>query len=239
MMFLIIYLEVFVVRPVKWLIGSRRTYFQQGPTTVSLAWKAVGNSTEKNLCVSAERVLGFNPGAVIEVNQGILRRRSAIHHSKWWRLNQVVYGWMDNTDRIGITLCDEQGVSVEAALRLINSYPSLQAMLDRIVQLEIELETTNARNRELERSLEAANERRTEWMSATCALRLLIRENKRLYRAPSAMHLLKCLEAILDWAMFSQEPFADAPKMATWKARFPGYFRPGERDGAILYHPLR
>ncbi|MDP3697551.1 MAG: hypothetical protein Q8R55_06080 [Candidatus Taylorbacteria bacterium] len=136
---------------------------------------------------------------VIEISHGFLRRRSAIYGP--YRLH-----WRMVEDKPMICLADRKGLSVEAALRLINTYPSLQAMLDRINELEQELKT--------------ANSVRQDWNAATYVLLRIIQADRQFYRSKSSEHIRECLEIVREWQKHREsEPSSD--KIMVWRKVFP------------------
>ena len=127
---------------------------------------------------------------------------------------------------------------VSDAVHFINTYPSLQAMLDRIAELEIQnaqmkdqnklhgeqLEVKNSRITELERELAVAKNLQEEWLSGVGALSLEIDTDRQRYRSPAAAHIRECLKVIIDWAEKYQKPFIPVipvDKVMAWMRRFP------------------
>lgn len=113
-----------------WLDGSRTTHYLRNPNSPK---QSEVKTTEQKLRIAAERIVGFNPGIRIEINQGSFRRRSRIYGQSYppnWEITEVYWGGdsIELTGRIKL--------SIEKALRMVNAYSSLQAMLDRIAELE-------------------------------------------------------------------------------------------------------
>ena len=73
-------------------------------------------------------------------------------------------------------------VLAKTAIQIFGSYPSLQAMLDRIT--------------ELERELESANKRRQEWGAGIKAILQIVQLDRPRYRSKAAWHIRQCLESI-------------------------------------------
>ena len=106
-----------------WLKGSRKIYF------IDLSGNVRSDSG------SFSYILDWAKGTVIETSHGFLRWRSAIY-------GEAEQNWRVTSDRAWpntlrwVYLKERRGLRIEDALLLINTYPSLQAMLDRIAELE-------------------------------------------------------------------------------------------------------
>lgn len=172
-----------------WLNGSRITYYQQ--------YRGYGlniDSTSSKLRTKAQRKWAGSicDGSVIEINRGLFRRQSAIYnhdvtHDGIWVPFGIPHHWsiakdwpIENVDQVSLT--DTRGLPIETALRMINTYPSLQAMLDRITELESDLGE--------------ARERLCFWHSGAQALLEIIRKDKQRYRSPVAQKIRHCLEGL-------------------------------------------
>jgi len=84
-------------------------------------------------------------GPVLEVNHGFWRRRSAIYGSGWrWKIWRTNYSRKKSAGEF-VHLFDVWGLTPETALRLVNRYESLEAMLNRIAELELQLEASEER----------------------------------------------------------------------------------------------
>ncbi len=110
----------------RWLKGSRITYFfPAGKREISRTSFPCRRDEDRQ----------YIHGSVIEFNYGFFRWQSAIHGpaAKNWKIAgtyQAMNGWDC------VELQDRLSIPVETALRIVNTYPSLQAMLDRIAELE-------------------------------------------------------------------------------------------------------
>src|SRR3989338_9005150 len=166
-----------------WLKGSRTTYY--------LSESGFVKSSTKKLRTPAGRVgidMNFSNQGVIEISRGGFRPSSAIYgdyHLGPWGIAKVSMGcnsqggfgadWVDLRDRASLP--------VEMALRLINTYPSLQVMLHRIAELESQLK-------------ESDRQRKKRWAGIKTVL-TLINVDRNKYRSKTSEQIRKWLE-ILD-----------------------------------------
>ena len=155
-----------------WLKGSRMNFF-------------VSSTGDLVSCSSGS---GTSAHPVVEISRGPFRRRNAFYgkNSDNWKV--AVGHWYVNS----IELQDRRGLPVKTALELVKRYPSLQAMLDQIA--------------ELEKELASANKRRQEWGAAIKAVLQVIQLDRPRYRSKAAWHIRKCLESIEGSAVFHKEP---------------------------------
>ncbi len=102
----------------RWLKGSRMSFF------------LLPSSGNLEFCKLNMR--GAISHSVIELCRGPFRRRSTLYglNSENWKV--AVGHWDVNS----IELQDRKGLPTKTALKLVNKYSSLQAMLDRIAELE-------------------------------------------------------------------------------------------------------
>lgn len=160
----------------RWLKGSRKLYYLY----------------DDELKISELSARGFddprmsNPQSVVEINRSPFRRRSAIY-------GEAANNWRVIGDRAWpntlrwVYLKDLRGLRIEDALQLINTYPSLQAMLDRIAELELRptrLELQNA-----EDNLFLANERKVQAVAALQALNIKILDGKQRFRSQTSKEI--------------------------------------------------
>ena len=120
----------------RWLRGSRTTFYL---LSTNYHW-----TTKDRLRKYVDR--GKYPtviGQVIEISQGLFRRRSGIYGPN--PCDWKVYASSPRMIYDLVFLRDTKGLSAETALRVVNQYPSLQAMLDRIAELELQLEASEER----------------------------------------------------------------------------------------------
>lgn len=112
-----------------WLKGSRTSYF------LNLA-----RSLEFGSGSARPDMYGIS-SSVIEVNRGLFRRNK-IHElgHTYWQITAVSPKESGNPL---VDLQDSKGLRMDEALQVVSHYPSLQAMLDRIAELERTLENAN------------------------------------------------------------------------------------------------
>lgn len=157
----------------RWLKGSRVTYYIYESGFVK--------STTKKLRTPADRIgINMKPKnqGVIEINQGWFRPPSTIYgdfHIGPWEITKAWrFGRGDDCECVNIT--DTRGLRVDTASGMINTYPSLQAMLDRIAELEKEHQVL---------------------VEGAVALRLRILGDKQRFRSPAVQQVREYLEMIL------------------------------------------
>jgi len=195
----------------RWLKGSRMSHYL---TTTPGYEKVYTTHPGYKLRTEGQRrsFYKIKLGSIIEISHGFLRRRSAIYGeaAKNWRVTSD-RAW-PNTLR-WVYLKDKRGMRIEDALPLINIYPSLQAMLDRIAELEKELRSTeasleNRNNRvlELEKDLAHAEDKRKQWWATIKAVLCIINEDKPRYRSTPAKHIREYLESVDEVAQDLGEP---------------------------------
>ncbi len=129
----------------RWLKGSRKSYYLSNKFEIETDKELLGSLTTRS-----EFGIG---GSIIEISRGPFRRRSAIYGpaAKNWKIDGDWFNsFVDLQHGYCVSLIDNHGLPIEQALRLINTYPSLQAMLDRIANLEAEL--LHARSKVAERA---------------------------------------------------------------------------------------
>lgn len=129
----------------RWLKGSRKRYYlsPEGVLRFRPVTYFLGSITDLNEIEIAKGPFRFR-----------LRRAICGLASKSW---QLVQANLNDGGGGVIELRDKQGVVLEDALRLINTYPSLQAMLDRIAELDKKLVQERNRCHENTAVLEALN----------------------------------------------------------------------------------
>lgn len=196
----------------RWLKGSRKTYYL-GTRDISPLRST--DFTPEELARIADPGVLAEP--VIEISRGLFRRRSAVYGKAQW---QIQKDWHEfGLDPVGadrVSLTDTRGLLVETALQLINTYSSLQAMLDRIAELEsrpTRLELQNA-----EDNLFLANERQQELAAAIIALREQILSDRQRYRGVVPQELRHDLQLILNEVNISVS--ATDSRLKTWSERF-------------------
>ena len=141
----------------------------------------------------------------------IVRRPSGlfggIFGTRWypqtWRIQKVWSGVAPKSPGDWVSLTDTQGLHVTDALRLVNTYPSLQAMLDRIA--------------ELEKNLKVANTRRVELRAMVRALLEVIQGDRQKYRSQAAQHIRVFLEEVEAQATMMNEPNPSIDQIEFWK----------------------
>jgi len=158
-----------------------------------------------------EAILFSVPGAILLM--------FLLHRGEFWRRRSAIYGsgsmhWrivrttQDIPDVAGVPnvdwveLKDQQGLPVETALRLINTYPSLQAMLDRIAEIEKGLATSQLR--------------RQESFAAMLALRQIIANDKQRYKSPAAKNIASYVEIVIRKARENGEPEPSESQILDW-----------------------
>ncbi len=130
----------------RWLKGSRVSYYFESGYHGSLGLFAQ-NQTAK-IREAGQRALLLVSGFAIEISRGPWRRPSAIYGEgpRFWT---IVQDWQSNGVD-WVRLEDMRGLRVKTALQMINRYPSLEALVDRIAELERELANTNYQLKESE-----------------------------------------------------------------------------------------
>ena len=181
----------------RWLKGFRKIYYRQHHPCYGL---------QVYSCPNRLRAIDWScvDGSVIEINRGPFRRRSAIYGpaADFWR---IAGSW--HRERTGDWVRLEQvlqGLKVEVALQFINTYPSLQAMLDRIDELGRERLDDKAKIQELS--------------AAICALYKQIISDRQRYRGAVALELRHDLETIINEANVSAS--SKWTFFETWEKRF-------------------
>src|SRR3989344_3066172 len=138
----------------RWLKGSRRI--------VPLLFDRDGKLASSNTKIGLLALQNSYP--IIEISRGPFRCRSTLYgkNSKNWK---IARDWfdpiLDAFHGDWVSLMDDRGLPIEQALQLINTYPSLQAMLDRIANLEKELGHARFKVTERAASLQALNQKLT------------------------------------------------------------------------------
>ena len=135
----------------------------------------------------------------------IVRRPSGlfggIFGTRWypqtWRIQKVWSGVAPKSPGDWVSLTDTQGLHVTDALRLVNTYPSLQAMLDRIA--------------EIENQLSQANEHRQELNIGIQAVLNFINSDRQKFRSPTNQRVRELLEEVR-----RGEPEVDKDKVFSW-----------------------
>lgn len=184
----------------RWLKGSRKTHYLRNPDNPN---QSEVLTTEQKLRIGAERIVGFNPGIHIEISRGPFRKSSQIYgRGQFWMITQ---DWRDsNTDWVRME--DTRGVRVGTALRMVNQYPSLEALIDRIAELERDLD-------------DACNEQE-EWFAPIVALHQVILEDKQRYRSPAARRIRAYLEEVISLSDLRLIPRPSDKKVSAWKGTF-------------------
>ena len=172
----------------RWLKGSRMSFYLR--------------LSDNGLEYQSLNMRGSIQYPIIELSRGLFRRRSALYgrNSENWKV--AVGHWEVNS----IKLQDKKGVSVKTALELADKYPSLQAMLDRIA--------------ELEKELQIANKRRAESRAAFQALRDIINADRQKYRSSAAQHIREFIEQVDVQATMMNEPNPSEEQVEVWKRTF-------------------
>jgi len=191
----------------KWFKGSRTSYFVSRDNssgcpkgTVIHTWWKLRTLKERLLYCNGKNEEG--DWSVIEISRGPFRRRSAIYGpaAKNWRI-AAIYRIMIEVDCI--ELQGGLNLPVNKAVQLINTYSSLQVMLDRIA--------------ELERELSVANMRRTELRAALKALLEVVDADRQKYRSRAAQHIRQFLEEVDVQATMMNEPNPSKDQIESWK----------------------
>lgn len=189
----------------RWFKGSTETYyFVPG----NCGWSIPADSpVQKSTLFDADKLIRLHcvKGAAIEINRGPLRRKSQVHASI---INRVAWliarDWkVGNTD--WVRLEDTRGVPVEVALRMINQYTSLQAILDRI--------------NELEQQLMASERQRHDKLAGIKAILRLIEADRNRYRSKTSERIRKWLED-LDRSVDSGESQPSSNRIRDWETKF-------------------
>ncbi|MBI2062563.1 MAG: hypothetical protein HYT64_02655 [Candidatus Yanofskybacteria bacterium] len=194
---------------VKWLKGSRKTYYL-GSRDISPLRST--NTTLEELTRIADP--GVITESMIEISRGPFRRRSAIYGSaaKNWKL---VGSWLDHEGGGVVELQDTFGITLGNVLRLINTYPSLQAMLN-------ENDSQKKRIAELEKELSETRESFSNLHADVEAVIKVVKNDKQKYRAPAAQRIQHCLEEI---CLHSKAPKPDLAIVDYCAACFKGRFK--------------
>ena len=129
--FVVLVLMVIFIDAMRGFNGSARVFRWLKGSRVSFYLRASDGGLEYQSC----NMRGAISVPVIELSRGPFRRQSALYgrNSENWKI--AVGHWNVNS----IELQDRKGIPVKTALKLVNDFPSLQAMLDRIANLEEEL----------------------------------------------------------------------------------------------------
>jgi len=159
-----------------WLKGTRVSYF--------LTYGKLRCDGRAFRTRNARAGYVIDDGTLIEISRGLFRRRSAIYGFDTGNWEIVRDAYLNGAVPPGdyVWLGDRESLSVETALRLINTYPSLQAMLDRIDELEKDLSETRESFLNLHADIEAIIK--------------LVKTDKQGYRAPAAQRMQYCLEQV-------------------------------------------
>lgn len=165
-----------IVQFYHWLKGSRKSYYFG-------ANQRVVDSSE-NFRESIR--------PVIEINRGLFRRRSAIYGSgpRHWQVADVSVG-RDGTN--WIELQERRGLVVGRALELINTYPSLQAMLDRIAELEKAGAEQKMRITKIEKERDEQRFVRRSLEFGVSALLKKIEADRQRFRSEPSKRIKQCL----------------------------------------------
>jgi len=150
----------------------------------------------------------------IRIIRGPFRRRSVIHGiaSSYW---QIAGEWERELCGQRISLKSSYGLPVETALKLINTYPSLQAMIDRIAELESR--PTQLEMQTVKDNLFLANERRQEWSDGVAAILSLTDKDRQRYRSKAAENIRKRLEYLNNWQVAHSEIKPTEQGVRTWE----------------------
>ncbi len=181
----------------RWLKGSRINYH----------WKngAVETSTHEPDNRSWPYVWSWCYPTIEFVRKPFRRLSVSLHGSRWyppeWRIGRPA-GRKHVSDTVSLT----SNVLAKTAIQIFGSYPSLQAMLDRIT--------------ELERELESANKRRQEWGAGIKAILQIVQLDRPRYRSKAAWHIRQCLESIEGSAVFLKEPEPTEEMISRWRSIF-------------------
>lgn len=174
-----------ITRFFRWLKGSRKTYFFLERNS---AGKEI-ESSKATFRTQSERKYAVDPArdSVTEITRGLFRRRSAIYGNtanSWL----IVRDWFDPIpDALRgdwVSLADARGLPVKEALEVVNRYPSFQAMLKQIAELEKGHLGDEAKIRELS--------------AAIVALREQILSDRQRYRGVVALELRHDLETVIN-----------------------------------------
>lgn len=167
----------------RWLKGSRKIYFWIDNKEIGSCRNRPTESCQRNF---------------VEINRGPLRRRSGIYGpaAENWEVEPLGTGDL-------ICLSSKEVNHPIDALRLINTYPSFQAMLNRIAELEGKLET--------------ANSRRQDMLAAFYTLRQIMVADKQRFRSPAAQNIAKSVSRVISLARQTQEPEPSEIQIVYWK----------------------
>ena len=187
----------------RWLKGSRTTYYFQRQTNLKgLKSKVYQTSAKLRTDNDLQDFCHHNGydvvGLRLELNQGVFRQRSAIYGGGLWAILRYYHGGFFNR----VFLKDEEGLIEEDTLQFINTYPSLQAVLNRI--------------EELEKQLVRAEDRRQEWFAALEALRRIIESDRQRYRSSAAGTIRSYIGSVQRAAKSEGEPEPHKEKVNSW-----------------------
>ena len=169
----------------RWLKGSRASYYMiEGRNIV----ESTPYSLRTRPVWPVLPVFKYITGSVVEVNRGPFRRRSAIYGDAAgnWEVVEVNSGSYTRVGLRDLTM----SLPVESALRLINTYPSLQAMLDEIERQKNQIV-------ELEKQLEFAEKDKKEWTVKLRKLVAKIIKDKQRFRSQAVQEIRESLEGVL------------------------------------------
>ncbi len=194
----------------RWLKGNRITYYFQRQTNLKGLKSEVYQTsaklrTDNDLQDFCHRNGYDVVGLRLELNQGVFRQRSAIYGGgvpMRWKITRTGKDISDvagNPDVDWVKLNDCQGLPVETALQLINTYPSLQAMLDRIEELE---------------------KASVEPLAALRALDNKMLDDKRRFRSPAAKEIHANIRFALREIFVSGITSNPTKPVAVWMERF-------------------
>lgn len=168
-----------IVQFYHWLKGSRKLYTIRHDSLYECMW-------------------GDLPwaGNIIEFISHPFFPKAILHGkaSKDWRVGKVSLGLDAPYLRFGagrINLVDRNNLSIEQALRIANNYSSLQAMLDRIAELERQLK-------------ESERQRKKRWAGIRAILELINLDRSK-YRSQSSERIRRWLEIVNRKEEFSNE----------------------------------
>lgn len=176
------------IRFFDWLKGSRTSYF-----TTYGRLRCDGRAFR----TANDRTGYVIDDSVIEINRGPFRRRSAIYGpaAKNWRIAKTSKGCnaQGGFGADWVNLIDRSSLPVERALHLVNRYPSLQAMLGRIAELEQQVG-------KLQDKLAWTESHRKTWLATLEAIRQEIESDRQRYRSQAAQKIRTRVEQVLEHA---------------------------------------
>lgn len=180
----------------RWLKGSRVSYYLVNEEIKSVP-RRIG---------AEERIDHLRGIPVMEIGRKRFKARGTIldfgeNHFQILKVHKVNTGIGD-----WVYLKDQVGLPLEESLHMINLYPSLQAMLDRIAELEsrpTQLELQAAKD-----NLFLANKQRQDWHAGTIAILRLIDGDKQRYRSQAAKSIRENLEYLrqCQWSYDESRP---------------------------------